>query len=86
MEGKSHFRRRCFPQRHFFLKTSFFLPVNLYTSSCEAVVVVIVVATVAVLVVACEQALRCTGAGVEGEPARMALNFECRVQILDAKY
>ena len=35
---------------------------------------------------ACEQALRGTGAGVEGEPARTALNFECRVQILDAKY
>ena len=35
---------------------------------------------------ACEQALRGTGAGVEGEPAHTALNFECRVQILDAKY
>ena len=28
--------------------------------------------------IACEQALRGTGAGVEGEPARTALNFECR--------
>ena len=38
--------------------------------------------------IACEQALWGTGAGafVEGKAARMALNFECRVQILDAKY
>ena len=28
--------------------------------------------------IACEQALRGTGAGVEGEPARTALNFERR--------
>ena len=27
--------------------------------------------------IACEQALRGTGAGVEGEPARTALKFEC---------
>ena len=37
-------------------------------------------------VLTCEQALGETWAGIEGEPARMALNFKWRVQILDAKY
>ena len=37
-------------------------------------------------VLTCEQALGETWAGIEGEPARMAVNFKWRVQILDAKH